>query len=342
MNLSEPNMNFKPLWAASVAAALVGMTGSVRAEVSELKIAEQYGISYLPLMIMEDQKLIEKYAKEAGVAPLEVTWSKFAGGNVMNDALLSNSLHFASGGVAPLITLWAKTRGNYDIKAAAALNSMPLYLVTRDANAKTLKDLTEHDRIALPAVKVSIQAVTLQMAAEQAFGRGQQNRLDSLTVTMSHPDAMTALLSSNSEITGHFGSPPFQGYELEHPGLHTLVNSYQVLGGPATFNLVWTTSKFRSENPKVYGAFLKALDEATALINKDKGWAADAYLRISKDKASRATILKILDDPEVVYTTTPQNILKYVSFMNKIGSIKATPASWKDLFFPEAQSSPGS
>ncbi len=335
-------MNVKTLYAFAVASAVLLATPAARAEVSELKVAEQYGISYLPLMIMEDQKLIEKHAKESGIASLQVTWAKFAGGNVMNDALLSNSLHFASGGVAPLITLWAKARGNYDIKAAAALNSMPLYLVTRDPNAKTLKDLTEKDKIALPAVKVSIQAVTLQMAAEQAFGLGQQNKLDRLTVTMSHPDAMTALLSGSSEITGHFGSPPFQGYELEKPGMHTLLNSYEVLGGPATFNLVWTSSKFRSENPKVYAAFLKALDEATAMINKDKGWAADAYLRISKDKATRAAILKILNDPEVVYTTTPQNILKYVNFMHKIGSIKVAPESWKDLFFPEAHNLAGS
>ena len=153
---------------------------------------------------------------------------------------------------------------------------------------------------------------------------------------------MTALLSGSSEITGHFGSPPFQEYELDKPGMHRLLNSYDVLGGPATFNLVWTSSKFRSENPKVYAAFLKALDEATAMINKDKAWAADEYLRISKDKAPRAAILQILNDPEVVYTTTPQNILKYVNFMHKIGSIKVEPESWKDLFFPEAQNLAGS
>jgi NitT/TauT family transport system substrate-binding protein len=334
-------MNLKALCSITLTAAALSLAGPARAEVSELKVAAQYGISYLPLMIMEDQKLIEKQAKEAGIADLQVKWSKFAGGNVMNDALLSDSLHFAAGGVAPLITLWAKTRGNYDIKAAAALNSMPLYLVTRNPNAKTLKDLTERDKIALPAVKVSIQAVTLQMAAEQAFGPGQQFKLDPLTVTMSHPDAMTALVSPNSEVTGHFGSPPFQYYELEKPGMHTLVNSFKVLGGPATFNLVWTTTKFRSENPKVYGAFLKALEEATAMINKDKSWAAATYLRIAKDKTPQADILKMLEDPEVVFTTTPQNILKYVEFMHKVGSIKVMPASWKELFFPEAQNSAG-
>lgn len=335
-------MNLKTLSAAVAAFAIFGLTSQARAEVTELKVAEQYGISYLPMMIMEDQKLIEKYAKEAGIPDLKVSWSKFAGGNVMNDALLSNSLHFASGGVAPLITLWAKTRGSYDVKAVAAMNSMPLYLVTSNPNAKTIKDLTARDRIALPAVKVSMQAVTLQMAAEQAFGPGQQNKLDPLTVTMSHPDAMTALLSGRGEITGHFGSPPFQYYELEKPGMHLLLNSYKVLGGPGTFNLVWTSSKFRSENPKVYGAFVKALDAATAMINKDKNWAADAYLRISKDKAPHAEILKMLNDPEIVFTTTPQNVMKYVSFMHKIGSIKVMPASWKDLFFPEVQGLPGS
>jgi NitT/TauT family transport system substrate-binding protein len=323
-------------------AILLATAFSAQAEVNNLKIAEQYGISYLPLMIMEDQHLVEKYAKEAGINDLKVSWSKFAGGNVMNDALLSDSLHFASGGVAPMITLWAKTRGNYDVKAVSALNSMPLYLNTRNPNVKTIKDFTEKDKIALPAVKVSIQAVTLQMAAEQAFGAGQQNKLDKLTVTMSHPDGQAALISGNSEVDAHFTSPPFQYQELDKPGIHKVLDSYQVLGGPASFNLVWTTTKFRNENPKVYAAFTKALDEATAMINKDKKWAAEAYLRISKDKDSLDNVLKVLNDPEVKFTTTPQNVTKYVDFMNKIGSIKAKPASWKDLFFPNVHNLPGS
>ena len=311
------------------------------AEMSEIKVAQQYGISYLPLMIMEEQKLIEKYAKANGV-DVSVGWAKFAGGNVMNDALLSDSMQFASGGVGPLVTLWAKTRGNLDVKAISAINSMPLYLNTRNPAVKSIKDFTDKDKIALPAVKVSIQAVTLQMAAEKAFGEGQQNKLDHLTVTMSHPDAQLALLSGQSEITAHFGSPPFQYQQLKNPAIHTVLNSYDVLGGPATFNVVWTTSKFKSENPKLYDAFVKALDEATALINKDKHWAAEAYLRMSKDKASLKEIEDMLNDPAIVFTTTPQNVMKYVDFMAKIGSIKTRADSWKDLFFPNAHNLPGS
>ncbi len=167
---------------------LLACASTAFAEVSELKVAKQYGISYLPLMLMEDGKLIEKHAKAAGV-DVTVTWATFAGGNVMNDALLSNSLQFASGGVGPFVTLWSRTRGNLDVRGVSAINSMPLYLNTRNPAVKSIKDFTDKDRIALPAVKVSIQAITLQMAAEKAFGEGQQERLDPLTVTMSHPDA---------------------------------------------------------------------------------------------------------------------------------------------------------
>jgi len=260
----------------------------------------------------------------------------------MNDALLSNSLQFASGGVVPLVTLWARTKGNLDVKAVGALNSMPLYLNTRNPAVKTLKDFTEKDKIALPAVKVSIQAVTLQMAAEKAFGEGQQNKLDALTVSLSHPDAQTALLSGASEITSHFSSPPFQYQQLKKPGIHTVVNSYEVLGGPGTFNTVWTTSKFRSENPKLYEAFAKALDESMTIINRDKRAAAEAYLRMSKDKDTVEDILAMLNDPQIVFTTTPQNVMKYVNFMLKTGAIKVKPDSWKDLFFPNVQNLPGS
>ena len=326
---------------ALLAATLIALPAIAWAELSEIKVAKQYGIGYLPLMLMEDGKLIEKHAKAVGV-DVSVTWATFAGGNVMNDALLSDSLQFASGGVGPLLILWSRTRGNLDVRAVGSLNSMPLYLVSRNPNVKTIKDLSDKDRIGMPAVKISVQALALQMAAEQAFGPGQHNRLDSLTVTMAHPDAMQALLSGQSEINAHFGSPPFQYQEVARGGIHVVLNSYDVLGGPATFNVVWTTAKFRSENPKLYDAFVKALDEAIAEINRDRRAAAEAYLRISKDKDSVENILRMLNDPNIVYTTTPQNMMKFAEFMQKIGAIKAKPESWRDLFFPNVQALPGS
>ena len=324
-----------------IAALAVCVVPMAFAEMSEIRVAKQYGISYLPLMLMEDGKLIEKYAKANG-ADVTVTWSTFAGGNVMNDALLSSSLQFASGGVGPLVILWSRTRGNLDVRGIAALNSMPLMLVTRNPNVQSVKDFTDKDRIGLPAVKISVQALALQMAAEQAFGPGQQNKLDPLTVTMAHPDAMQALLSGQSEVNSHFGSPPFQYQELAKPGMHVVLNNYDVMGGAVTFNVVWTTDKFRTENPKLYDAFVKALDEAQATINRDKRAAAEAYLRISKDKDSVDNITRMMNDPQVVFTTTPQNVMKYADFMAKTGAIKVKPDTWKDLFFPNVGGLPGS
>lgn len=312
------------------------------AEVSEVGIAQQYGISYLPLMVMEEGKLLEKEAKAAGLGDIKVTWAKFAGGNVMNDALLAGDLQFASGGVGPFVTLWSKTKGNIGVKAVAAMNSMPLLLNTRNPAIKTIKDFTEKDKIALPAVKVSIQAITLQMAAEKAFGPGQQNKLDAFTVTQSHPDGMAALLSGSGQVNSHFTSPPFQYMELQNPGIRTVLNSYDVTGGPHTFNVVWASQKFVDANPKTYAAFVKAFEEAIATINKDKKAAAELYIRVAKSKDTVANVEKMLNDPNIEFTTTPKNMMAYVDFMSRIGIIKVKPASWKELFFPNAQSLPGS
>lgn len=312
------------------------------AEVKEVRIAQQYGISYLPLMVMEENKLLEKEAKAAGLGDIEVKWSKFAGGNVMNDAMLSGDLQFASGGVGPFVTLWSKTKSNIGVKAVAAMNSMPLFLTTRNPAVKTIKDFTEKDKIALPAVKVSIQAITLQMAAEKAFGPGQQNKLDAFTVTQSHPDGMAALLSGSGEINSHFTSPPFQYIELQKPGIHTVLNSYDVTGGPHTFNVVWASQKFADANPKTFAAFVKAFDDAIATINKDKKAAAELYIKVAKSKDTVANIEKMLNDPEIEFTTTPKKIMTYVDFMSRIGMIKVKPASWKEMFFPNAQNLPGS
>lgn len=327
---------------AAVVAAVIGAPVA-RAEVSELKVARQYGISYLPLMIMEADKLIEKHAKAAGVGDLSVEWVRLASGAAMNDATLSGSLHFASGGVGPLATIWSRSKGSVNVKAVAAMNAMPLFLNTRNPKVKSLKDLSEQDKIALPAVKVSIQAVTLQMAAEKEFGVGNHNQLDHLTVAMSHPDAQAALLSGASEVTGHFSSPPFQYQQLKTPGISTVVNSFEVLGGPATFNLVWTTTKFHDENPKVYGAFLEAFKEAIDAVNNDKKKAAQRYLDIANDrKSTHAEILAMLEDPAIEYTLTPRNIMKYIEFMHRTGALKVKPDSWKEMFFPNAHTLPGS
>ncbi len=311
------------------------LAAPARAEVSEVRIAQEFGISYLPLTVMHHEKLLEQAAAKAGIPNLKVTWAQFGAGNAMNDALLSGSLDFPSGGVGPMLTIWSKTRGHQQVRGVAALNSMPLYLVSTDPKVKTIKDFTDQDKIALPAVKVSIQAVTLEMAAAAAFGADRYNQLDALTVSMKHPDAMAALLSGHSEITAHFGSAPFQYLELQDKAAHRVLSSYDVLGGPHTFNVVWTTQKFHDDNPKVYAAFLTALNEAMALIKSDPKRAAAIYIDEEKSKLSPEFVEQMIRDPENVFTTTPQKVMKYAEFMHKIGAIDNLPKTSSELFFPE-------
>ena len=329
------------LCAAAFAAAAAAAPAGAQ-ELKELRVAKQFGISYLPLIVMEQRQLFEKHAKAQGLADSKISWLQLASGAPMNDALLSGNLEIAAGGQGPFITIWARTKGNLDVKGLSALNSMPLYLNTINPAVKTLRDFTDKDRIALPAVKVSYQAVTLHMAAEQAFGAGKHDTLDKLTVSMSHPDGHNAMMSGKSEITAHFTSAPFMYQQLEDPRVKRVLSSYEVIGGPATFNVLWGTSKFRDANPKTYRAFMAALEESMQMINSDKTGIAKLWIEAEKSKLAPAFVEKILRDPENVFTTTPQNVMKYVEFMHHVGAIKEKPAKWSDMFFPEIHAKPGS
>lgn len=95
------------------------------------------------------------------------------------------------------------------------------------------------------------------------WGADQFNKLDSISVALPHPDAAATIISGGTEITGHFGSPPFQEQELAgNKNARIVLNSYDVLGGPGSSTLLFATEKFRTENPKTYTAFQNALVEA--------------------------------------------------------------------------------
>ena len=154
-----------------------------------------------------------------------------------------------------MLTIWDRTKGKQNVKAIASLGSMPNYLLTNNPNVKSLKDFTEKDRIAVPAAGVGFQSRTLQIETAKQFGDGQFKKFDDISISLAHPDATAALIAGGSEINSHFSSPPFQYQELQNPNVHKVLSSYDVLGGQATFNVLYTTEKFHDENPKTYKAF---------------------------------------------------------------------------------------
>jgi NitT/TauT family transport system substrate-binding protein len=325
------------------AAAALSLALPAAADVPEIRLVQQFSIGYLQLNVMEHHKLIEKHAKLLGIPEVKVTWLKFNGPSAVNDALLSGSLDIASGGVPGLLTLWAKTKGTpQEVRGVSALSSQPFLLNSRDPDVKTIKDFKPSDHIGLPSVKVSVQAIMLQMAAAKAFGLKDFAKLDAQTVSMSPPDATIALLGGKSEVTAAFSVPPFQYQQLEQLGIHTVLNSFDVMGGSHSFTVAWTSTKFRDKNPVLYKALIAALREATDIINKDKRAAAAFWIEDGKSKLSLDMVTDIVSGPQVRWTMTPESTMKFADFLAEVGTLKVKAASWKDYFFPEVHDLKGS
>jgi len=333
---------FCRLVAAAILAAALIVPKAALAEANIVRVAKQFGIGYMQYMVMQELKLVEKHAKAAG---LDVTteWATFRSSDVMNDALISGSVDFVSLGVPGIITIYSKTKGTAsEVKGVMGLNVSPLMLLVRDPAIKSLKDFKDTHRIALPAVKVSNQAIILQMAAVKEFGDAKFNALDHLTVSMSHPDATAAMLGGQSEITANFSSAPFQYRQMKNPNVKLLVNSKDLfLDDPMSFNIVAATSKFRAENPKLYAAFVAGMKEATDIINADKRKGAEIYLKSTGEKTSVDDIMDVLADKDIIYNNKVGGIRTFVNFMAKTGTLKNPPADWKDMFFPEAMAGAG-
>jgi hypothetical protein len=84
---------------------------SLSGETREIRIAQQYGLGYLPLMIMRQYELLQKHARANGLGNVRVAWSRFPSGKAMNNALQVGLLDFGSGGVGPLLEGWDQTGG---------------------------------------------------------------------------------------------------------------------------------------------------------------------------------------------------------------------------------------
>ncbi|MGV3683615.1 MAG: ABC transporter substrate-binding protein [Acidovorax sp.] len=329
-------------WRTLAAATLLGLAPLVAQAEGKISIAQQFGIGYLILDVVRDQQLIEKHGKQQGIE-VQVDWASISGATAMNEALLAGSLDVVSAGVPPMLTVWDRTRGKQNVKAVAALGSLPNYLLTNSPTVKTLKDLGEKDRIAVPAAGVGFQSRTLQIETARVFGKDDFRRFDKISVSLPHPEATAALIAGGSEINTHFSSAPFYYQALAaNPNIRKLISSYDILGGPATFNVLYTTQKFHDENPKTYKAFYAALVEAAQIIKADKAKAADIFIRVQKSKLAPELVRKIVEDPENDFTVSPHRSFVYASELEKLGVLKNKASSWKDYFFEEAYAQPGS
>ena len=327
--------------ALSLGATSLAASFDARAE-GHIRVAEQFGIVYLLLNVARDQQFIEKEGRKEGL-DIKVDWVKLSGGSAVNDALLSGSVDIAGAGVGPLLTIWDRTHGKQNVKGVASLGNLPYYLVSNNPNVKTIADFTDKDRIALPAVSVSVQSRVLQFAAAKRWGDKEYNRLDKITQAVPHPDAAAAIIAGGTEITGHFGNPPFQEQELAaNPKAHIVLNSYDVLGGPSSATVLYATEKFRDQNPKTYRAFVNGLADAAQFITAHPEAAADIYIRVNQAKTDRNLLISVIRNPQVQFMVVPQNTFALAQFMYRVGAIRNEPKSWKDYFFDDPATAAGS
>ena len=329
--------NFCKAAAAAPLATPMLLRSAFADEVSSIVLISQTGLPYLPMMVMEQLKLIEKHAEKLGVPSLKPEFKSMGGTQSLIDALLSGQMNFGVTGVPGLAVLWDKTAGTAnEVRALSAVQSMPFMLVTNRESVKSIKDFTEQDKIAVPAVKVSSQAICLQMAAAKEWGFENYAKLDTFTITRSHPEAAVSVISKATEINSHYSVAPFYYYELATAGVHNVLKSYDTLGGPGTNGVMLMTKKFRDANPKVTQAVYAALSEAEDFINKKQGEAAEIYMKAANEKRStQAEMTKFIADHDNIWTTMPQQTMTFATFMHKVGTMKRMPNSWKDMYMPE-------
>ncbi len=331
----------RSLFAAALSLSLVGpaLVRPASSEVNEVRLTRQPGLVYLPLMIMEHEKFIEKEAKARGNSDLKVSWSVFNSGGAAVDALLSGNVDFVTSGCSNLLVAWSASGGK--IKGVGGAGAIPMILVTRNPNIKSLKDFTSADKIAVPTVRVSMQAVMMQMESEREFGLDQIRKMDAITVAMGHPDAYAALASGKGEIDAHFSLPPYEQEELKLPGVHAVIDSVKIAGGPISNGVVFSSVAFHDKNPATYAAVFAALRDAQALIATNKHLAAQIYLAETHEKLTVDQLVAIMNLPNFVYSVAPQRAQKVSETMYRAGSIKLKSNGWQDFFFPEVHHDKG-
>jgi NitT/TauT family transport system substrate-binding protein len=332
------NMKISRRNALAGAATLMAAPAVLRAqETRAVRIVQQRGLLYLPVDLMANGGLIARHAQRMGLGRVEAVAEVINSAAAVNDALLSGSADFGTAGPPPLLTVWDKTRGGpNEIRALGTMSNVPMTLYTINPAVKTIADLTSVDRIAVPAAKVSFNAVMLQIEAEKVFGDAE--RLDALTVSMGHPDALASLAGGmgRSAITAHVAVPPFTERGLRLPGAHIVLDSHQVFGGSFTQMTLIGPRRFRDNNPQLQKAVLAALDESIATINGDKRAAVTLWKDVHKAGESVDELTAIVSDPRFEFSATPLRIQFIAEFLFRQKRIKEKLASWKDIFWPDA------
>jgi NitT/TauT family transport system substrate-binding protein len=292
-----------------------------------ITIAYQFGVGYAPLMIIKQQRLLEK-----AYPGLRVEWKQLASGTPITDGIIKGDIQIGAMGTGPFLVGWAR---GINWRVIAPLDEADLWLMARDSSIRTVADL-RGKRIATPTA-TSIQAVALRKMAQVKLGNPRA--LDSSLISMDHPDGMQALLSG--QIDAHFTSPPYQWQELGR-GAHVVGKSYGYFGAHS-FLVTVLTQRFYDEYRAFSNRFYRLVKQSIDLINKKPKTAAAILAREDQTEATTVQFTRwITRKKSLTFTTRPRGLMRTAGFMNRIGLLNKVPGSWRELVFPPVYPTRGS
>ncbi len=324
-------------------ASLLAAPAIVAAETPlAVTIVQQRGLMYLPVDMMVTGGVLQQEATKLGLGKVEATARALSGPAAITDALLSGSAQYGAAALPSLLTLWDKTHGTpNEIRAVGTMSNGAMVLYTINPNVKTIADFTEKDRIAVPSVRISFNAMMLEMAAEKLWN--DPHRLDHLTVGLGHADAVAALSAGygSATVTAHIAVQPFTDRGLKLPGAHVVADSREVFGGPLTQVSLLATKQTRDKNPTLFKAVGNALETSIKMCNADKDAAAVLWKKAQNASESIDELRALLDDPGFEFTSQPHRIATFAAFLKRIGTMKTEVGSWKELFWETAYDQQG-
>jgi NitT/TauT family transport system substrate-binding protein len=328
---------------ATIAGAALVTPALVRAQTPlSVRFVQQRGLLYLPIDMMVSAGVLQNEADKLGLGKIDASVATLSGPGPVIDALLSGAADYGTAALPSLLTLWEKTRGSVnEVRAVGAVSNGAMTLYSINPNVKSIADLTDADRIAVPTVGLSFNAMMLQMAAEKQWN--EPHRLDHLTVSLGHPDAVAALSAGfgRAIITAHVAVQPYTEQGLKLPGAHVIADSRQVFEGPLTQITVLATKRTKEKNPTLFKAVANALEESIRRANADKRAAAVLWKQARNAPDNLDDLVHLLDDPGFEFTSQPHRIAFFAAFLHRIGSMKTALNDWKDLFWETAYGQTG-
>jgi NitT/TauT family transport system substrate-binding protein len=332
-------MGWRRLGLAGLLLAVVARPAA--ADETIVRIAVPADLAALSLVVAAHDRLVEKQAEARGTG-ITVQWLP-ATANPLDQLLSGQADIVATTDLAGFLMAWDERSGTpQEIRGLAALARMPYQLVTRNPAVATIRDFTAKDRIAVPALKTSLPAVMLEMAAADEWGVAHFDRLDALTVVRTSDAADTALHDPKGDINADFARMPYADDERADPAIHRVMDSFDI-AGPHNVGVIVTTSQFRDSHPALCAALVDALTGAGAFVKEHRGAAAEIYDKsVKNNDIPVEDLTDMLGDPDAAFGPAPWGITRLTNFMHQIGRIKHHPDAWQQLFFPEIYKLPGS